>query len=65
MKPKLTLIQGGGQPLSSAERDEREMDSINEKIDKLFDLSMSLYEKSRETVSKKSWRPSSKKSWRP
>lgn len=66
-RPKLTLIQGGGQPLSEEElrrRTAETWEQIDEKIDKLLAHAKRTQKSEEWKAVQKSWRKP-KKSWRP
>lgn len=59
-RPKLTLIQGGGQPLSNEERWQR----FSDRLEHLHAHMMRLKKQDEWRKVQKSWRPA-KKTWRP
>lgn len=64
-KPTLTVIEGGGQPLTDAERSDQTMKRVEESLARLENAIEEALEQAEEAprFSKKSWR--SLKKWRP
>jgi hypothetical protein len=65
-KPTLTVIEGGGQPLTDAERSDQAMKRVEESLERLENAigdALRQAEEDAPRFSKKSWR--SLKKWRP